>query len=339
MDDFNKKYNANKKKIKNKLYCSNCGKFGHKYHNCNDPITSYGIILVSVASDDPEIVEHLIESLSQSEDGTKIMIHSHEIEYQNINDLETFCKYKDNVKFLMIRRKHTLGYIEFIRGRYYIENIEGIIFLFEQMTPEEITRIGSSEFDELWTELWSHQQSAVESSEEAKSFHYKEYLESKQKFEKLRNENEEHLNLDFYVENVKPSYNYAEWGFPKGRRSFQESDLECAIREFNEESGFDHQEYLLLDKLQPLEEKFYGTNGVLYKHVYYIGLCTTNKVPEIDPKNINQIDEIGDIAWVTYEEAINLIRPHHTERKKILIRIYMFLLNRILEKKRVHAPE
>jgi 8-oxo-dGTP pyrophosphatase MutT (NUDIX family) len=334
MEDFSKKYNFNKKKIKPKLYCSNCGKYGHKYHNCNEPITSYGVILISVASDDPEIVEHLIESLSHPDTNDRLLIHTHEIEYKSLNDLETFCKYKDNIKFLMIRRKHTLGYIEFLRGRYYIENIEGIIFLFEQMTPEEIIRIGTLEFDDLWNELWSHPQHKVEGSDEAKNFHYKEYVESKQKFDKLKSDNEEHLNLDFYVDNVKPSYNYAEWGFPKGRRSYQESDLDCAVREFREESGFDHQEYLLLDKLNPIEEKFYGTNGVFYKHVYYIGLCITDKMPELDPTNTNQVDEVGDISWVTYEEAINLIRPHHTERKKILIRVYMFLLNHILEMKR-----
>ena len=27
------------------------------------------------------------------------------------------------LKFLMIRRKHTLGYIEFLRGRYDVNNI------------------------------------------------------------------------------------------------------------------------------------------------------------------------------------------------------------------------
>ena len=34
-DEFNKK---------SKLYCNNCGKYGHIYKNCKDPITSIGII-------------------------------------------------------------------------------------------------------------------------------------------------------------------------------------------------------------------------------------------------------------------------------------------------------
>ena len=29
-----------------------------------------------------------------------------------------------------------------------------------------------------------------------------------------------------------------EWGFPKGRRNFQEKDIVCGIREFEEETGY-----------------------------------------------------------------------------------------------------
>ena len=29
-----------------------------------------------------------------------------------------------------------------------------------------------------------------------------------------------------------------EWGYPKGRRNYQEKDLHCALREFEEETGY-----------------------------------------------------------------------------------------------------
>ena len=34
-----------KKPIIKKSYCSNCGRYGHNYSKCNEPITSLGIIL------------------------------------------------------------------------------------------------------------------------------------------------------------------------------------------------------------------------------------------------------------------------------------------------------
>ena len=29
-----------------------------------------------------------------------------------------------------------------------------------------------------------------------------------------------------------------EWGFPKGRRNYQENDIDCATREWEEETGY-----------------------------------------------------------------------------------------------------
>ena len=36
-------------------------------------------------------------------------------------------------------------------------------------------------------------------------------------------------------------------GFPKGRRNLGESDQDCAIREFEEESGFKSKDYVILN--------------------------------------------------------------------------------------------
>ena len=50
---------------------------------------------------------------------------------------------------------------------------------------------------------------------------------------------------EFYTLNdlIEESNHYdnwieAEWGFPKGRRNYQETDFECALREFSEETGY-----------------------------------------------------------------------------------------------------
>ena len=40
------------KNYKKKLFCCNCGKFGHKYSKCNEPITSLGIIAIKSTDDD-----------------------------------------------------------------------------------------------------------------------------------------------------------------------------------------------------------------------------------------------------------------------------------------------
>jgi hypothetical protein len=88
-----------------------------------------------------------------------------------------------NVKFLMIQRRHSLGYLEFMRGKYNVNMLNGeselknpcINYLFEQMDNEEIGNIMSCEFDMLWYDLWGEHD--VE-----KTKHYEEYLNSKEKF-------------------------------------------------------------------------------------------------------------------------------------------------------------
>lgn len=318
--------NINKKKFK-KLkfkngYCGNCGKYGHLYKNCNEPITSYGVILLKVDDTDNDINDKLVMKLTGDDDSREsVEINTEGIKYENVHDIRTFCNYRNNIKFLLIRRKHTLGYIEFVRGRYNIEHVDGIIFLFEQMTSREIIKIGSSTFNELWDELWLNNKN--------KSIYNNEYNISKHKFKKLKNENENYLNLDFYVDNVVPNWDYAEWGFPKGRRNYQETDFMCANREFQEETGFIDDDYIILDQIKAIEEKLIGTNGIGYRHIYYPAISDTIKQPKIDKNNKHQADEIGDIGWFTYDEAMKLIRPYHTERKKILTELYMYIMNNI----------
>ena len=318
------------KKPKSKLYCSNCGKFNHAYKNCRDPITSFGVINFLISTDDSNILNRISDelSISDSEDNTKLIKYNINlddvgIKFESPDDIKTFGTYSNNIKFLMVRRKYTLGYIEFIRGRYNVDNVDGIIFLFRQMTETEIKKIGSHKFEYLWNDLWH--------SNKNKNNYQNEYTSSKNKFDKLKNIEDEHcLNLQFYIDNVSPTWDNAEWGFPKGRRMAQESDITCAIREFQEETGFKDGEYIVLDKLCPIEENLIGTNGVHYKHIYYPTLSNTDRIPTMANISEDHLDEIGDIGWFTYDQAMNLIRPYHIDRRKILSHMYMYIINTIL---------
>lgn len=316
---------------KSKLqYCSNCGKHGHVYKECPHKITSYGVINMLITTDDNSVVQKVSDKLSVNtnhegvDEVGRLSVGAEGIRYSGPNDIRTFCTYKNNIRFMMVRRRHTLGFMEFIRGRYSVDNIDGIISLFSQMTSEEMVCISKSSLDELWTICWS-------SSENKSCFQY-EYEESKRKYNRLRSSTTEDVkNLDYYVKNVKPRWKNAEWGFPKGRRNSYESDIMCGLREFHEESGVNDGEYVVLDRIKPLCEDMVGTNNVCYRHIYYPALSTTNKLPVITATNLSQSSEIGEIGWFTYDEAMNLIRPHHTERKRLLTELYMYIINTVTD--------
>lgn len=311
-DDSKIKY----KKKKSKMYCSNCNKFGHQYKYCKDAVTSYGVIFTKIDDCDTELIKN---SLNE----TDSKVNAQGISIPCYDDIKTFCKYKNNIKFLLIRRKHSLGFMEFIRGRYEVSDVDKIIALFRQMTNDEISKIKIETFDTLWNNLWNN----------SKSSYRNEYLDAKSKFEHLVKGDDYNLNLQYYVDNVVPVWGWAEWGFPKGRRNYQENNYDCGFREFMEETDFKEDEFISLDKIQPVEELLIGTDGVNYKHIYYFALCDTDKEPVINEHNRHQTDEIGDIGWFTYNEALKIIRPYHIERKKLLTEYYMFILNILIRQK------
>lgn len=311
------------KRMFKSVQCSNCGRSGHEYKECTDAIISIGIILLKF---DYSKIRELLSSLITSPDD-KIDIVNSGIKIESSLDISLFSKLCENIKFLIIRRKHTLGYIEFIRGRYKPDNVDGIVFLFQQMTKEEIAKIGSKGIGELWDDFWIDPQK--------KLLYDKEFQKTKQKFEKLRGGDGTELTLDFYVKHVVPTWDQAEWGFPKGRRNKLESNKECAHREFEEESGFTKDDYILLEGIRPFVEEFIGTNGVRYKHIYYVGYASSDKVPSINKDNIHQATEIGDIGYYTYNELMDMIRPYHVERKRIVIKLYMYLLEKIISELKI----
>jgi 8-oxo-dGTP pyrophosphatase MutT (NUDIX family) len=234
----------------------------------------------------------------------------------------------------MVCRRFSLGFIEFIRGKYETTDIDGIIKLFEQMTQIEIDFINdNSDYDIIlyhFLNKFNEDKLTVLNRVYDDKKYSSEYYDAKIKFEELLNaewhlETQTIYNLYFFTRNIKPKWNKPEWGFPKGRRSRRnEENVLCARREFEEETGYNFDEYTLLNKIDPIEEILTGTNGIKYKHVYYISL---NKFD--GEKKIEDIDffEIGDIKWFTYEDAIDIIRPYHLEKKQILTQVYMFFLN------------
>ncbi len=298
------KYDNNTVFNNKNIVCNNCGKIGHAQKQCPDPITSLGIICIKVNN---EIKKKLEENYVHKDE---FNIHNN----ININIIDDFKKYITNnkIEYLTIRRKHSLGYIEFIRGRYEMDNKETINHLIRQMTPDEIKGIKEKEFKELWEEVWK--------KTSYNKLYLKEMEESKIKFEKLREDN-------FFVDHVKNDYEEPEWGFPKGRRNQNEKNLKCALREFWEETGIDKTNLIVLNKLFPINEIFYGTNGVLYKHIYFIAIYNSEKEIGIERINEDQLAEIGAIKWSKIEDCLNIFRPYHEEKKKVITSLHNFLNN------------
>jgi 8-oxo-dGTP pyrophosphatase MutT (NUDIX family) len=230
---------------------------------------------------------------------------------------------KSKIKYLMVQRRDTLGFVEFMRGKYNLENEKYIYELFKIMTENERLNILSYDFDILWENLWMNKN--------LKKFH-NEYNNSKKKFNMLKKGvtiNDETISLTSIHNNIEVLYQEPEWGFPKGRRNLKEGDLDCAKREFEEESGYRKTEYMIDNSIEPLEELFSGTNNIRYKHIYYIAESKKNINLCINKDNFNQVTEISNIRWFSYDDSLKVIRDYNQEKKDVLHNINALLLKKI----------
>ena len=230
---------------------------------------------------------------------------------------------KGKIKYLMVQRRDTLGFVEFMRGKYNLENEKYIYELFKIMTENERLNILSYEFDILWENLWMNKN--------LKKFH-NEYNNSKKKFNMLKKGvviNDETISLNSIHSKIEVLYQEPEWGFPKGRRNLKEGDLDCAKREFEEESGYRKSEYMIDNYIEPVEELFSGTNNIRYKHIYYIAESKKNINLCINKDNFNQVTEISNIRWFSYDDSLKVIRDYNQEKKDVLKIINGLLLKKI----------
>lgn len=243
------------------MFCNNCGVKGHVFRTCNEPITSCGIILI------------------------------HE---------PTIPVNPTKVNVLMIRRKDSMSFAEFLQGKYRIENEDYIRTLLSNMTIPELNRIKTLTFDELWTGLWGS----------GHDYHSKEYHDSKTKFEQIQ--------LKPIVQTMVSVYTEPEWGFPKGRRSHRETNLTCAIREFTEETNIPRDSYVVCKNLM-FQEVFKGTNGVEYKHTYFLAFLRHPEQVDITQAMTSlQRREVSCVSWMTLAECRKVVRPHYTQRLELL---------------------
>ncbi len=279
----------------NNVICCNCGGVGHLYRHCNHPVTSFGCIV-----------------------------------YRLKYDTDNNSIYPE---YLMVQRKDSLSFVEFMRGKYDLQNICYLLQLFSNMTEDERHRLETMDFDMLWSALWS--------STGSKNF-IKEYNISKERFNKLRNgyyiktatSDLVFIDISYLIENTEPLIDETEWGFPKGRRNFSEDDRRCALREFKEETGISNNNIRFIREVKPLEEVFSGSNKVRYKHVYYIAKyhsynCKDDNEEFYDPNNKHQAREIKSVRWFNYKEAQNKIREYNVERKELLKRVNSIVMKMI----------
>ena len=262
-----------------KIYCSNCGYEGHMFRDCKFPITSYGIIASRFTG-----TKHMLTNVSKPDVTQQIAAGP-----------------KDGVEVLLICRRDSLSYIEFVRGKYSLTDRSYLYSLLKNMTVEEHAKIRRLTFDELWRSVWG---SAAET-------HKTDYENSQRKWEAL-------APIGTLLGQHPTTWTEPEWGFPKGRRNANESDISGAIREFQEETNLAANQFQIIQNVAPLVESFLGSNQVQYCHKYYLAICDASCNVAVSHENPHMSREIGAIGWFPLDVALTKLRPDSKEKRAVL---------------------
>jgi len=232
--------------------------------------------------------------------------------------LIAFKVVNSDIQFLLIRRRNTISYIDFIRGHY---KDSMLLSMFDRMTNEELENLSTYSYDTLWNSLWlkDHRNKETAQKRYAKvvaGFYIKDPFTTR------------FIDLRVLIQESKRIYTTPEYGFPKGRKNKTENNIEAAEREFQEETGMKHRDYKLIN-LPPIEERFIGIDQRKYTHIYYIAECHPDSNPVLDVSSIEQTTEISWVGFLSYSEAMTLIRDYHKEKKDILTFVYNEVKSRL----------
>jgi 8-oxo-dGTP pyrophosphatase MutT (NUDIX family) len=265
--------------------CSNCAQGGHTFRYCMMPITSYGIIAIRQGRGGVH---------TRGPPGLPVPVAG--------------------VEFLLIRRRDSLSFIEFVRGKYSVTDRVYLKMLLQGMSQPEQEKLRTQTFDQLWRGVWG----------EAAGSHRTDYDVAERKYREIAPTREAMGAL--LTENPSP-WPEPEWGFPKGRRNPYESELSGAIREFQEETSMTRGDFKVFQNVEPLVETFFGSNGVQYCHKYFLAACKPQQAVGMDTDNHHMAREIGDIGWFPMEQALQKIRPESVEKRELVLRVGRILRN------------
>jgi 8-oxo-dGTP pyrophosphatase MutT (NUDIX family) len=212
-------------------------------------------------------------------------------------------------EYLLICRRDSLSFIEFVRGKY--SSSDYLHMLLVNMTQAEHDKIASLSFEQLWRSVWGA----------AADTHKTDYENSLRKYKTLE--------IGSLLKDHPAKWLEPEWGFPKGRRNVNESDLAGAIREFKEETNLRDSQFQILQNVVPLVESFRGSNQIQYCHKYYLAYAEKGIGEEpLDiaaQHNAHIKREVGCVKWLGLEEAVKCIRPENEEKRQVLFRVHKIL--------------
>lgn len=241
------------------------------------------------------------------------------------------CRYNtsenNRIEVLLIKKRFSYNFYSFVYGTHPLTEAS-LKLLLSGMSVQEKLDVYSLQFNYMWYRIWlsdPEKQYSLRDIDEryvdAAKLNQKLYNQKKSKFIRsylgddgkwLRKQIERSSDADIM------------WEVPKGRKKDRETDADCAIREFNEETCIRYNQYTILFSIPPIVEE-YVDNDIMYKNVYFIATPKKAIQPHIRFSNFDQITEVAQIKWIAAQD-LKMLHLHVYMYKRIHV-----LYTRIVE--------
>jgi len=200
-----------------------------------------------------------------------------------------------NYQYLIVRRRITYSFFEFVYGKININNENILRKAFGEMTNNEKIDILYGNYDNLYYKAYLQNPPKNIHYNQLESYDIKKYLKNKYMFDNLYHKNEGKYIRELIHNSTNNGLLYE---IPKGRKSNKnETDLEAAMREFLEETGISTNFYNIDFNIKPIKQS-YISNNIKYYNTYYVAYTKTQEPIKLKFNNNQQISEIDEICWL-----------------------------------------
>jgi len=202
---------------------------------------------------------------------------------------------------LLVQGRNSHAFVDFIHGRYRTRTERVLVALLSNMTANEILDVYSCDFERMWDRIWMGSRSGM-------------FTAKRVKFENLFTAADRGLALRALIDKIQV-VGVHPWGFPKGRKDFEhETDLECALRETEEETGISPRHIQIVPGYTFTHNE--QVESVTYIQKFYFAVphstrgasLLMGKRPYCSMKGVSGVRETRDVAWIEPSTA-RLISP------------------------------
>lgn len=226
----------------------------------------------------------------------------------------------------LVRKRYTYAFHEFVHQRLSAKNEKTIAALLEKMTPEELNDVRSLNFGQMWYRVWL--------INDTNDLYDRKFARFSSNF--INNDGGKRL---LRIANSVRATGTLIWEPPGGQKEAGESDIACAIREFEQETNIGKAKYRIIPDVR--RRSSFKDMGVKYVKVYHVAVANSwlgsNDTLErtFQSRDVTRSAECGEIGWFDIEQ-IRLI--DHSRRLEELISPLFRLVKRAVQGKRI-APK